>query len=99
MTARAAQVVVTSHGPLGETAGTILFQDSADVGTVLMPFLLLPGDRGHQALVATALAERGDVHVRREQGLLVGAIGFESVEQWQQQGAGSWAVNSEIPSS
>ena len=83
VTARAAQIVVATHGPFGETAGTILFHDSADVGAVLMPFLLLPDDRGHQALVATALAKPGEVHVRREHGLPVAAIGFESVEHWQ----------------
>ena len=67
----------------------LLFRDSADVDTVLMPFVLLPDDRGHQALVATALAELGDVHVRGEHGLPVGAIGFESVVHWQRQGAPS----------
>ena len=98
VTARAAEVVAASKGPFGEIAGTLLLDDSSSVGSVIMPFVLLPDDRGHDALVATTpLDELGEVSVRVEQGLPVEVVSFESVEHWQRQGAPSWPLQRDVP--
>lgn len=98
VTARATEIAGASHGPFGETAGTILFGDSPDDCSIVMPFVLLANDRGQDALVATtSLDQLGEASVRAEQGMLVDPVAFESLEHWRQQDFPSWPLQRQVP--
>ena len=88
--ALAAEAVAATHGPLGEVAGTILFDQPAGEGTVIMPVVLLRDDRGDVALVLTDVSSEPSVRIVA--GPEVDARPFQSIEQWQRAGAPSWPV-------
>jgi hypothetical protein len=91
--ALAAEAVPATHGPLGETAGTLIFDGAPQGSAGVMPFVLLADDRGHEALVATSpRAELRDPIVSVEDGPIVEEIEFDSVEHWQRSGAPSWPL-------
>lgn len=90
VTAMAAEVVAASEGPFGEIAGTILFDQPGDKTIVVMPFVVLPDDRGHTALVAAG--NHDDPNVSGPAGPPIEPIPFRSVEHWQRNGAPSWPL-------
>jgi hypothetical protein len=86
----AAEAVAATYGPMGEVAGTILFDQPAGEGTVVMPVVLLRDDRGDDALVLTGT--NTEASVRISTGPEVTPRRFQSVEHWQRAGATSWPV-------
>ena len=91
--ASAAEAVASTHGPYGDVGGTLILSDSPNEAPLVMPFVVLPDDRGHQALVATAaLKEPGECTLRIDGGPTVEMVPFQCVEHWQRQGAPSWPL-------
>ena len=91
--ASAAEAVASTHGPYGEVGGTLMLSHSPEEAPLAIPFVVLPDDRGHHALVvAGALKEPCECTVRIDGGPTVEMVPFQSVEHWQRQGAPSWPI-------
>jgi hypothetical protein len=92
--AREAEIVVSTHGPLGEIGGT--FDTAYTIDGVIMSFVVLMDDRGYPALVATDAADSIPCSVSPEGGTLLLPVAFESVADWQRSGALSWRLDPEV---
>jgi hypothetical protein len=76
VTAREAEVVVATHGPMGESAGTLL-SDQPDGTARIIPFLVLADEVGDAYLVATEFLSSGPpAEVRTEAGQPVDPVPF-----------------------
>jgi len=94
----AAEVVAATHGPMGETAGTMIAEHPGSVPTAVVPFVALTDDSGDRFLVATGqLATSTPCDVRTEVGRLVDPVTFESLVNWQRSGSRSWPVSPGTP--
>lgn len=98
VTARAAEVVAATLGPMGETAGTMIVDQPGNAPVTVMPFVALTDDAGHRFLVATQhLDSAWPCEVRIEGGEPVDLVPFESVVEWQRSGARGWPVHPQTP--
>lgn len=98
VTARAAEIVAATHGPMGEIAGTMIAHQPGSAPVTVIPFVALTDDVGDSFLVATEhLAGSEPCVVRTEAGETVDPVTFESVVHWQRSGALSWPVQPQTP--
>lgn len=98
VTARAAEVVAATHGPMGEIAGTMIADDPGSAPVTVIPFVALTDDAGDFFLVATEhLDSAWPCEVRTEGGKSVDPVTFESVDNWPRSGARSWPVQPQNP--
>ncbi|MDQ6798497.1 MAG: hypothetical protein M3011_10865 [Actinomycetota bacterium] len=98
VTARAAEIVAATHGPMGEDAGTMIVNQSGSTPVTVIPFVALTDDVGDRFLIVTDhLAGFEPCEVRTEGGEPVEPVTFESVVNWQRSGARSWPVRSQAP--
>lgn len=88
--ARAAEVVASSGGPLGEVAATVTFTDGED--TVSMPFVVLPDEENDLMLVATTALGDGPAEVAAD-GIVYSEMVFRSLDHWQRDFARCWQLD------
>ncbi|MDQ6798146.1 MAG: hypothetical protein M3011_09045 [Actinomycetota bacterium] len=92
VTARAAEIVAATFGPMGEIAGTMI-TDRGSAATTVIPFVVVMDDSGDRFLVATQhLGASTPCEVRTEAGKPTDQVTFESLVNWQRSGARSWPV-------
>ena len=91
VTARAAEVVASSFGPLGEAAHTISFGEGDE--TVSMPFVVLPDEEHAHMLVATDAAGDSPVIVIGDGKTAHTQMTFRSVAHWQRNFQRCWELD------
>lgn len=89
--ARAAEVVVSTGGPLGEVAHTLTFGEGEE--TVSMPFVVLPDEESDHMLVATDAVSDGPVSVIGNATTSHTEMTFRSVTHWQRDFARCWQLD------
>lgn len=90
ITARAAEVVASTGGPLGEIAHTVSFGEGEDV--VSMPVVVLPDEENDWMLVATDALGDSPVTVIGDDTTAHGQMIFRSVEHWQRDFQRCWQL-------
>jgi hypothetical protein len=93
VTARAAEIVALTHGPLGETAGTIGPSWAIDIA--VMPFVVLRDDLDRPVLVAAGDPHR-DATVTIAGGPAPGPTPFASCVHWQRAGDPCWLLTPDV---
>jgi hypothetical protein len=91
VTARAAEVVASSGGPLGEIAHTISFAEGEE--TVSMPFVVLPDEEHDHMLVATDAVGDSQVTVTGDGTTAHPQMTFRSVAHWQRDLQRCWQLD------
>lgn len=91
VTAMAAELVASTHGPFGEIAGTFNSADSTDDDFAAMPFVVLGNGDGTHALVATDLTPTRCT-VTGPDGASIAEHAYHCSEHRQRAGARSWPL-------